>query len=178
MSRTLRGCVTLCCKLLVVAQSLRPVILVFKEWLELRGGVLLFAVGCLLLCKRYVWLYWFRRMSQTLRWCVTLCCRLLVIVRPLRLVALVFEECLKLCGGVLLFVVDCLLLCDCYVWSYWSSTLLVVHAFCTASGCGFLAVNWAVGVIRKKIFPFSYFLVIDLLPGVLCFVDVLYLGFV
>ena len=103
---------------------------------------------------------------------------MLVIVRPLRLVVLVFEECLELRGGVLLFAVGCLLLCDRYGWSYWFSTLLVVHAFCTASDCGFLAVNWAVGVIRKKIFPFSYFLVLSLLPGVLCFVDVLYLGFV
>ena len=120
----------------------------------------------------------FRKMSRTLRWCVTLCCRMLVIVRPLRQVVLVFEECLKLRGGVLLFAVGCLLLCDRYVWSYWFLTLLVVHAFCTASDCGFLAVNWAVGVMWKKIFPFSYFLVLSLLPGVLCFVDVLYLGFV
>ena len=114
----------------------------------------------------------FRRMSQTLRWCVTLWCRLLVTVRPLRLVVLVFEGCLKLHGGVLLFDVGCWLLCDRYIWSYWFSTLLVVHAFCTASDCGFLAVNWAVGVIWKKIFPFSYFLVISLLSDVLCFVAV------
>ena len=60
----------------------------------------------------------FRRMSRTSRWCVTLCCRMLVIVRPLRLVVLIFKECLKLRGGVLLFAVGCLLLCDRYVWSY------------------------------------------------------------
>ena len=89
---------------------------------------------------------------------------------------LVFKECLKLRGGVLLFAVGCLLLCDRYIWLYWFSTLLVVHAFCTAPDCGFLAVNWAVWVIMKENFPFSYFLVISLLPGVLCFVDVLHLG--
>ena len=63
----------------------------------------------------------FRRMSQTSRWCVTLCCRLLVIVRSLRLVVLVFEECLEPCTGVLFFAEGCLLLCDRYVWSYWFS---------------------------------------------------------
>ena len=120
----------------------------------------------------------FQMMSRTSQGCVTLCCRLLVIVRSLCLVVLVFEECLELRGGVLLFAVGCLLLCNRYVWSYWFSTLLVVYAFYTASDCGFLAVNWAVGVIRKKMFPFSYFLVLSRLPGVLCFVDVLYLGFV
>ena len=101
MSRTSQGCVTLCCRLLVVVRSLRLVVLVFEECLELHGGV-------------------------------TLCCRLLVIVRSLRLVILVFKECLELHGGVLLFDVGCWLLCDRYVWSYWFSTLLVVHAFCTA----------------------------------------------
>ena len=89
----------------------------------------------------------FRRMSQTSQECVTLCCRLLVIVRPLCLVILVFKDCLELYGGVLLFAVGCLLLCDRYVWSYWFLALLVVHAFCTASGYGFLAVDWVVGVI-------------------------------
>ena len=89
----------------------------------------------------------FRVVSQTLRGCVTLCCRLLVILRSLCLVVLVFEECLELRGGVLLFDVGCWLLCDRYTWSYWFSTLIVVYAFCTANDCGFLAVNWAVGVI-------------------------------
>ena len=60
----------------------------------------------------------FQRMSQTLRWCGILCCRLLVIVRSLRLVVLFSEECLGLCGGVVLFVVGCLLLYDHYNWSY------------------------------------------------------------
>ena len=57
----------------VIVQSLRLVILVFEECLELlRGGV-------------------------------TLRCRLLVIVQSLRLVILVFEECLELLqGGVTL----------------------------------------------------------------------------
>ena len=63
----------------------------------------------------------FRGMSQTSRGCVTLCCRLLVVVQSLCLVILVFEECLELCRGVLLFDVGCLLLCDRYAWSYWFS---------------------------------------------------------
>ena len=115
-------------------------------------------------------------MSQTSWGCVTLCCRLLVIVWLLCLVILVFKECLELHGGVLLFAVGCLLMCGCYIWSDRFSTLLVVHAFCAASDCGFLAVDWAVKVIGKKIFPFSYFLLISLLPDFLCFIDVLYLG--
>ena len=93
------------------------VLLVFEECLELHRGVLLFVVGCLLLGKHYVWSYWFSK------------------------------NVLNFDGGVLLFVVGCLLLGECYAWSYWFSTLLVVYAFCTASGCHFLAVNWAVGVI-------------------------------
>ena len=114
-----------------------------KECLELHGGVLLFVVGCLLFCDRYVWSYWFSKNVLNFAGGV-----LLFIVGCLLLVTsvLVFEECLELHGGVLL-VVGCLLLGKRYVWSYWFLTLLVVHAFCTASGCGFLAVNWAVGVI-------------------------------
>ena len=49
----------------------------------------------------------FRGMSQTLWGCVTLHCRLLVIVRSLQLVILFSKEGLKLHGGVLLFVVGC-----------------------------------------------------------------------
>ena len=59
--RTTQGYVTLCCGLLVVARSLRLVILFFEECLELHGGVLLFVVGCLLLCDRYVWSYCFSK---------------------------------------------------------------------------------------------------------------------
>ena len=108
----------------------------------------------------------FRMISQTSWGCVTLCCRLLVIVRLLRLVILVFEECLELPSGVLLFAVGCLLLCDRYIWSYWFSTLLVVHAFCTASDCGFLAVNWAVGGYMEENFPI--FILFGALPSTWC----------
>ena len=121
VSQTSRGCVTLCSRLLVIIRSLRLVILVFEECLALSGVVLLFVVGCLLLGKHYDWLYWFSKNVSNLAGCVTLCCRLLVIGRTLRLVVLVFEECLELSGGVLLFVVGCLLLGECYDWSYWFS---------------------------------------------------------
>ena len=53
------GKVTLLPRLLVVGQLLRLVILVFEECLELHGEILLFIVGCWLLCDRYVWSYWF-----------------------------------------------------------------------------------------------------------------------
>ena len=53
------GKVTLLPRLLVVGQLLRLVILVFKECLELHREVLLFIVGCWLLCNLYVWSYWF-----------------------------------------------------------------------------------------------------------------------
>ena len=119
----------------------------------------------------------FRRMSQTLRGCVTLHCRLLVIVRLLRLVIQFFEECLKLHGGVLLFVAGCWLLCDHYVWSYWFSTL--PYLYCLKSCLLFMhsallvaMVSWLLGLYKKKFFPFSYFLVISLLSDVLCFVAV------
>ena len=59
VSRTSRGCVTLCCRLLVIVRPLCLVMLVFEESSELRGDVLLFVVGCLLFCDRYVWSYWF-----------------------------------------------------------------------------------------------------------------------
>ena len=120
-------------------------------------------------------------MSQTSWGCVTLCCRLLVIVRSLRLVILFFEECLELCGGVLLFVVGCWLLCDCYVWSYWFSTppylyclkscLLFMHSALLVAMVSWLLTG-LLGLYKKKIFPFSYFLVISLLSDVLCFVAV------
>ena len=98
---------------------LRLVVLVFEECLALSRGVLLFAVGCLLLGECYNWSYWFLRNVSNLVGCVTLCCRMPVAVRPLRWVELVFEECLKLSGGVSFFVVGCLLLRDRYDWSYW-----------------------------------------------------------
>ena len=69
MSWTSQGGVTLCCRLLVIVRSLRLVVLVFEECLELLWG------------------------GATLR------CRLLVIVPLVRLVILVFEECLELLWG-------------------------------------------------------------------------------
>ena len=98
-------------------RSLWLVVLVFEECLKLRRGVLLFIVGARYCAIVTASCTGFRRMSQTLRGCVALHCRLLVIVRLLHLVVLVFEYC------------------------------LVVHAYCTAGGCDFLAVNWVVGVI-------------------------------
>ena len=120
-------------------------------------------------------------MSRTLQGCVTLCCWLLVIVQSLWLVILVFEECLELHGGVLLFIVGCLLLCNCYVWSYWFSTppylyclkscLLFMHSALLVAMVSWLLVG-LLGLYKEKIFPFSYFLVISLLSDVLCFVAV------
>ena len=138
----LRGRVTVLPRLLVVGRLLRQVILVFEECLELHRG------------------------------CVTLCCRLLVIVRLLRLVVLFFKECLELCGGVLLFVVGCWLLCDRYVWSYSFSTppylyclkfcLLFMHSALLVAMVSWLLAG-LLGLYKKKIFPFSYFLMISLL---------------
>ena len=48
-------------RLLVVIQSLRLVVLVFEECCELCGETLLYVVGCLLLCGRYDWSYWFSK---------------------------------------------------------------------------------------------------------------------
>ena len=147
----LQGRVTVLPRLLVVGQLLRLVILVF------------------------------RRMSRTSWGCVTLSCRLLVIVRSLRLVILFFKECLKLRGGVLLFVVGCWLLCDHYVWSYSFSTppylyclkfcLLFMHSALLVAMVSWLLAG-LLGLYKKKIFPFSYFLMISLLSDVLCFVAV------
>ena len=53
------GKVTLLPRLLVVGRLLRLIVLVFEECLELHGDVLLFVVGCWLLCNHYIWLYWF-----------------------------------------------------------------------------------------------------------------------
>ena len=136
---------------------------VFEECLELSGGVLLFVVGCLLLCNRYVWLYWFPK-NDSITWeCVTLCCRLLVIVRPLHLIVQVFEECLKLCGGVLLFVVGCWLMRNHYDWLHWFSTIFVVPAFCTTSDSGFLAFAGLFGLYRES---FPIFLLFGGLPSI------------
>ena len=84
-------------------------------------------------------------------------------MRPLCLVVLVFEECLELCGGLLLFVVGCLLLCDRYDWSYWFSTILVVPAFCTTSDSGFLAFAGLLGLYKES---FSIFLLFGDLPSI------------
>ena len=119
MSRTSRWCVTLHCRLLVIVRSLQLVLLFSEECLELRGSVLLFSVGCWLLCDHYIWSYWFSKNVSNLH------------------------------GGVLLLNVDCWLLGDRYDWSYWFSTLLVVHAFCTASHCDFL-----LRLYRRKFFHF------------------------
>ena len=53
------GNITLLPRLLVVVRLLQLVILVFEECSALHGEMLLFIVGCLLLCDRYVWSYWF-----------------------------------------------------------------------------------------------------------------------
>ena len=47
--------------LLVVVQSLWLVVLVFEECCELCGEILLYVVGCLLLCDHYDWSYWFSK---------------------------------------------------------------------------------------------------------------------
>ena len=89
-------------------RSLRLVVLVFERCPELHWGVFLFVVGCFFLCDYYDWSYWFlEECLELMRGCVTLWCRLLVILRPLCLVRLVLEECLELCGGMLLFNVGC-----------------------------------------------------------------------
>ena len=102
-------------------QSLRLVVLAFEGYFGLHRGVLLLIMACLLLHDRYVWSYCFLKNVSNLAGCVTLCCRLLVDARSLRLVVLVFEEWHELCRNLVLFVVGCLLLCDCYDWSYWFS---------------------------------------------------------
>ena len=76
------GKVTLLLSLLVMGRLLRLVVLVFEGCPELYGEVLLFIVGCWLLCDRYVWSYWFSK-------------NVLNFVRE-----------------VLLFIVGCWLLCD------------------------------------------------------------------
>ena len=112
---------------------------------------------------------------------VTVLPRLLAVGQLLRPVVLVFEECLELRRGVLLFVVGCSLLCDRYVWLYWFSTL--PYLYCLKSCLLFMhsallvaMVSWLLtgllGLYKKKIFPFSYLLVISLLSDVLCFVAV------
>ena len=126
MSRTLQWCVTLCCRLLVFVRSLHLVVLVFKECLELCGGVLLYAVGCLFF------------------------------VQSLRLVILVFEECLELRGGVLLYAVGCLFLCDRYVWSYWfpNIVLLFMHIALLVAVIFWLSTG-LLGLYKRKFFHFS-----------------------
>ena len=43
----------------------------------------------------------------------------------MQLVVLVFERCCGLYGEKSLFSVDCLFCNDCYVWSYWFSSIVV-----------------------------------------------------
>ena len=53
------GKVTLLPRLVVVVQLFWLVVLIFVKCLELHGEVILFVVGCWLLCDHYVWSYWF-----------------------------------------------------------------------------------------------------------------------
>ena len=100
-------------------RTLWLVVLVFKLYLVLHGGVLLHIMACLLLRDRYVWLYCFSKNASNLVGVCYSFCRLLVDARPLRLVVLVFKEYLEFYGSLLLFPVFCFLLCDHYDWSYW-----------------------------------------------------------
>ena len=52
-------------------QLIRLVILVFEEWLELGGGVLLFAVVCCLMFDRYVWSCWLSTMLIVPGFCIS-----------------------------------------------------------------------------------------------------------
>ena len=143
MSRTSRGCVTLCCRLLVIVRLLCLVVLVFEECLELCGGVLLFAVGCLLLCDHYVWSYWFWKNVSNF---AVVC---------------------------LLFNVGCWLPSDCYIWSYWFPNIvsLFMHIAPLVAVVFWLSTG-LLGLYQKKIFPSSYFVVISFLSDVLCVVAV------
>ena len=80
----------------------------------------------LLVCgDHYVWSYWFSGIVVSFMRVVTLCCRMLVLMRLLRVVILVFEKYLDLYRERLLFVVGCWLWCDRYTWSYWFSLSLI-----------------------------------------------------
>ena len=74
------------------------------------------------------WSCWFSDVLVTFVGKITLLNRLLVVWQLLRLVILVFRECLEFYGEVLLFIVGCWLLCDRYIWSYWFSLHLVLTA--------------------------------------------------
>ena len=148
MSGASWGCVTLCCRLLVIVRSLCLVVLFFEECFELRGGVLLFAVGCLLLCNRYVWSYWFSKnvsnfavVCYSLLWDACYCAIVTSGRTSFRRMSRTSRWCATPCCGMLVIVrllhLVVLVFEEC----------LVVHVYRTASGCDFLAVNWVVGVI-------------------------------
>ena len=96
----------------------------------------------------------FRGMSWTSwRW-VTLCCRLLVIVRSLRLVILVFKECPELHREGLLFIVGCWLLCNHYVWSHWFSLCLTWTAVVSpiwSHACCLMRSVWLVTMVSLAV---------------------------
>ena len=52
-------------------QSLHLVVLFFEECLELSRGVLLFVVGCWLMCDHYDWSYWFSTILVVPAFCTT-----------------------------------------------------------------------------------------------------------
>ena len=120
-----------------------------KNVSNLRGGVLLYGVGCLLLCDCYDWSYWFSKNVLNFTVVVLFIVGCLLLCDHYDWSYCFLKNVSNLCGGVLLFNVDCLLLCNHYNWLYWFSTLIVVHALCTASRCGFL-----LRLYRRKFFHF------------------------
>ena len=139
-------------------RPLRLVVLVFQGTPELHGDVLLFVVDCLLFCECYIWSYWFSKNVLNF----TGVCYFFVVGCLLLGERYVWsywfsKNVLNFDGGVLLFVVGCLLLGECYAWLYWFLTLLVVYAFCTASGCRSWLLTGLLGLYEGKFFPFLTF---------------------